>query len=66
MQVQYLTNEKGVKTAVQVPMRKWNDIQKSIKKLEVFNDLKEAFLEMELHLKGKLRTPTTKQLLEKL
>ena len=62
MQVQYVTNEKGVKTAVQVPIRKWNEVQKSIKKLEVFNDLKKAFLEMELHVKGKLKTPTTKQL----
>jgi hypothetical protein len=66
MHVQYVTDEKGKKTAVQLSLKQWNDLQKSVKKLEVFEDLKQAFKEMDAHSKGKLKTPTTKQLLAQL
>lgn len=66
MQIQYVTDEKGKKTAVQLSLKQWNELQKSVKKLEIFEDLKQAFKEMEAHSKGKLKTPTTKQLLARL
>ena len=66
MQIQYLTDEKGKKTAVQLSLKQWQDLQKSVKKLEVFEDLKQAFKEMDAHAKGKLKTPTTKELLAQL
>jgi len=66
MHIQYVTNEKGKKTAVQLPLKEWNELRKSIKKLEVFDDLKQAFVEMDAHSKGKLKTLTTKQLLAEL
>lgn len=66
MHVQYVTDEKGKKTAVQIPLKEWDVLQKGVKKLELFEDLKQAFKEMELHSKGKLKTPTTKQLLSQL
>ena len=66
MQVQYLTDEKGKKTAVQLSLKQWEDLQKSLKKLEVFEDLKQAFKEMAAHAKGKIKAPTTKQLLARL
>ncbi|MCD6011959.1 MAG: hypothetical protein K0Q79_1821 [Flavipsychrobacter sp.] len=66
MQVQYVMNEKGKKTAVQIPLKQWEELQKGIKKLELFNELKQAFKEMEQHGQGKLKTPTTKQLLSQL
>ena len=63
MHIQYITDEKGKKTGVQLSVRQWNNLQKRVKKLEVFEDLKQAFEEMEAHSKGNLKTLTTKQLL---
>lgn len=64
--INYVTNDKGQKTAVQISLKQWDNMQKELKKLEVLADLKQAFHEMELHEKGKLKTPTTKQLLASL
>ncbi len=66
MQVQYVTNERGKKTAIQLPLKQWEELQKGIKKLELFEDLKQAFKEMEHHKKGTLKTISTKQLLSQL
>jgi hypothetical protein len=66
MHVQYVTNEKGKAIAVQITMKEWLELQKGIKKLELFDELKQAFTEMEQHGKGKLKTLTTKQLLSQL
>ena len=66
MHVQYVTNEKGKKTAVQITLKEWQELQKGIKKLELLDELKQAFAEMDQHSKGKLKTPTTKQLLSQL
>ena len=66
MHVQYVTNEKGKKTAVQISLKQWQELQKGIKQLELFDELKQAFSEMEKHGKGELKTPTTKQLLAQL
>ena len=46
MHVQYVSNEKGQKTAVQIPLKQWESIKKEIKKLEVFEDLKNALNEI--------------------
>jgi len=66
MHIQYVTDEKGKKTAVQLSLKQWNDLQKSMKKMELFDDLKQAFKEMEAMRKGKLKSPTTKELLAQL
>jgi seryl-tRNA(Sec) selenium transferase len=64
--VNFVTNEKGQKTAVQISLKRWNDLQKDLKKLEILEDLKQAFNEKDKHVKGKLKSPTTKQLLSQL
>ncbi len=66
MQVQYVTDEKGKKTAVQLSLKQWLHLRNSLKKFELFEDLKQAFKEMEAEKKGKLKTPATKQLLAQL
>lgn len=66
MHVQFLTDENGKRTAVQMSLKQWNDLQKNLSKMEVFEDLKAAFEEMKEHKKGKLKTPSTKQLLSQL
>jgi len=64
--VNYVTNDRGQKTAVQIPMKQWDNMQKELKKLELLENLKQAFHEMKQYEKGKLKTPTTKQLLAQL
>ncbi len=66
MDVQYVTDQKGKKTAIQMSLKQWKELQKGLKKLELFEELKQAFKEMEQHSKGNLKTPTTKQLLAQL
>lgn len=66
MNVQFVTDNNGRKRAVQLPLKQWNKLQKNLKKLELFEDLKQAFKEMEQHRKGLLDTPTTEQLLSQL
>lgn len=66
MDVQYVTDEKGKKTAIQLSLKQWKELQRGIKKLELFEELKQAFKDMEQHQKGNLKTPTTKQLLSQL
>jgi hypothetical protein len=64
--VSYVTNDKGEPTAVLVPLKKWDEVQHSLEKLKILEDLKSGFKEMDQHIKGKLKTPTTAQLLAQL
>jgi hypothetical protein len=59
-------DEKGKKRAIQLTLKQWKELQKGIKKLELFEELKQAFKDMDQHKKGNLKTPTTKQLLSQL
>ena len=60
MDLQYITNTKGLKSAVQVPMKYWEQIQKDLAELErlrnkklFMTELAEAVEEMKLIMKGK-------------
>ena len=64
--VNYITNEKGKATAVIVSLKKWDEVQHSLDKLRLLEDLKRAFKEMDQQVKGNLKTPTTAQLLAQL
>ncbi|MDB5210500.1 MAG: hypothetical protein JWQ30_1327 [Sediminibacterium sp.] len=64
--VSYVTNQKGKATAVLVSLKKWDEMQQSLEKLRILEDLKNSFKQMEQHAKGKLTTPTTSQLLAQL
>ncbi len=64
--VSYVTDEKGKPTAVLVPLKEWDEVQHNLEKLKILQDLKSSFKEMGQHAKGKLKTPTTAQLLAQL
>ncbi len=64
--VSYVTNERGKPTAVLIPLKKWDEVQHSLEKLKILEDLKKGFKEMAQHKKGNLKTPTTSQLLKQL
>ena len=64
--VSYVTDEKGKATAVLVPIKKWDEVQQNLEKLKIMEDLKISFKEMDMHIKGKLKTPTNAQLLTQL
>lgn len=58
--------KKGKPTAVLVPIKKWDEVQENLKKLKIMEDLKQSFEEMDMHIKDRLKTPTTAQLLAQL
>lgn len=43
MQLQYITDIKGRKTAIQLPVRDWERIQKDLKELDIYRDKKVFF-----------------------
>ena len=61
--VSYVTNHRGEATAVLVPVKKWDEVQHSLEKLKILENMKNAFKQMEQHAKGKLKTLATTQLL---
>jgi len=67
MDVQYVTNEKGERTAVLIPIKQWETIQNIVAtETTVFEDMQEAIEEMKLIKSGKLKGVSAKDLLNEL
>ncbi len=66
MKVQFVTDAKGRKTAVQIPIKEWERIRARLDKDGFFNDLKEALHEAELYSAGKTRLKSARELLHRL
>jgi hypothetical protein len=64
--MQYVTNNKGKNTAVIVPIREWNELQRVKNKIEVLNDLENALYEVSEIKKGKLPKVTLREFLNEL
>lgn len=68
--VQYVRDAKGKKTAVQIPIKEWEALQKKLKHDKQYNELKasltQAFKEVELIQAGKLPEKTIEELLDEL
>ncbi len=66
--IQYLTNESGAKTAVQIPFNQWNDLIKEYSKLKELlalkNDLKLGFSDLIEVEKGKSKEVTLSEFLD--
>lgn len=66
MDVKFLIDEKGKKKGVILTMKQWAEVEKGLDKLELFEEMKQGFKEMEKHRKSKHKTPSAKQLLAQL
>ncbi len=73
MEIQYITDKKGHKNAVQLPMNDWLKIQKELKELEKLRDkkafligLREAVEEIKLAKQGKIKLQSAKDFLDEL
>lgn len=73
MNVQYITDTRGHKSAVQLPMKDWNQIQKDLGELEqlrnkkVFmTELAEAVEELKQIKEGKIQARNAEDLLNEL
>ena len=68
--MQYLQDEKGKRTAVQIPIKEWEAIQKKLRHDKEYNELKEsltqAFKEVKLIQEGKLPERTLQEVLDEL
>jgi hypothetical protein len=65
--IQYLTNEKGIKTAVQIPYNEWNNLISEYSKLKELlalkNELKLGFLDLISVEEGKSKEVTLSEFL---
>ncbi len=73
MELQFITNYKGRKSAVQLSMNDWLKIQRDFKELErlldkkaFFEDLKESVEEVKLAKEGKVKLQSAKDFLNEL
>jgi hypothetical protein len=73
MNLQYITDTKGHKSAVQLPMKDWEQIQKDLEELErlrnkklFLTELAEAVEEMKLIKEGKLKARNAEDFLNEL
>ncbi|MCF0053688.1 hypothetical protein LXM25_26690 [Dyadobacter sp. LJ53] len=66
MNVQFVSNSKGKVTAVQLPLKEWQEVER---KLEAFNmaaSIKSGFEEMQQIEKGELKAKTLEEFLHEL
>ncbi len=73
MNLQYITDGKGHKNAVQLPLKEWEKIQKDLEELErlrnkkfFLSELTEAVAEMKLIKEGKLKARDAQELIDEL
>ena len=73
MNIQYITDTKGHKKAVQVPIEDWEQIQNDLKELENLRDkkafmydLKDSVEEVKLAKEGKIKLQSAKDFLNEL
>lgn len=77
MNLQYISDNKGKKTGVFIPIDDWKIIQKYLfgvveldykepTKAEVLEGLKNAFNEVKLHREGKIKLKSARELLHEL
>ncbi len=73
MNLKYITDGKGHKNAVQLPMKEWEKIQKDLEELErlrnkklFLSELTEAVAEMQLIKEGKLQARDAQDLIDEL
>jgi hypothetical protein len=66
MNVQFLSNEKGKVTAVQVPIKDWKELERKINTLEVVNSIKKGLKEAEQIKKGEIKAKTIWEVLDEL
>lgn len=73
MNLQYIIDIRGHKSAVQLPIRDWQQIQKELKELEKLRkkkaflvDLKDAVEEVKLAKLGKIKLQSAKDFLNEL
>ena len=73
MNLQYITDGKGHKNAVQLPLKEWEKIQKDLEELDrlrnkkiFLSELAEAVAEMKLIKEGKLQARDAQDLINEL
>ncbi|MBI2731452.1 MAG: hypothetical protein HYX40_12005 [Sphingobacteriales bacterium] len=68
--IEYVNDKNGKVKAVQVPIRQWDALTQKIKKyeqaLQIKSDLQQAFKEVKLMQKGKIKKQTLSQFLDEL
>ena len=73
MRLQYITDNKGRKSALQMSLKDWHEIPKKLKELETLRnkkaflvEVKEAVAEVKLAKQGKIKLQSAKDFIDEL
>jgi hypothetical protein len=73
MNLQYITDKRGRKSAIQLPLKEWEQIQKDLVELDrlrnkkiFMTELAEAVEEMKLIMKGEKQAPNAEDFINEL
>ncbi|HBO85257.1 MAG: hypothetical protein A2X59_01895 [Nitrospirae bacterium GWC2_42_7] len=66
MQIQYMTDRKGHKTNVVIPLKEWEHLMKEMQKQRILLGLKDAVSDVKAMLAGRKRMKTIEELINEL
>ncbi|MDQ1086943.1 hypothetical protein [Siphonobacter sp. SORGH_AS_1065] len=66
MNVQYVSNAKGKVTAVQLPLKDWQEVEKKLEAFAIAEGIKAGYREMQIIEEGKLPAKTLSDFLNEL
>ena len=66
MQIQYMTDRKGHKTNVVIPLKEWEHLMKEMQKQRILLGLKDAVSDVKAMLAGRKRMKTIEDLINEL
>jgi len=66
MQIQYMTDRKGHKTNVVIPLKEWEHLMKEMQKQRILLGLKDAVSDVKAMLAGRKKMKTIEELINEL
>ncbi len=66
MNVQFVTNSKGKVTAIQLPLKEWEEVEKKLQAFDIAESVKTGYREMQQIESGKLKAKSLDQFLNEL
>lgn len=66
MNVQFLANDKGKVTAVQLPLKDWKELERKAKAYDLAESIRKGLEEVELIEKGAIKPKSLEDLLDEL
>ena len=66
MNVQFVSNSKGKVTAVQLPLKEWQDVERKLEAYNIASSIRTGFKEMQQIENGEIKAKSLDQFLDEL